>query len=193
MEKEELKTILNNHIKWLNGNPEGARADLRGADLWGADLRGANLCNADLRGANLCNADLRGADLRGADLRGAKNIKDVNWNVMTSCFALACPEAGSFIGWKKANDFIVKLRITEDALRSSATTRKCRCSKAEVLAIETIEGDKAEVNEVSSNYDSSFKYRIGETVEVDDFDTDRWNECSSGIHFFVTREEAVRW
>jgi hypothetical protein len=34
---------------------------------------------------------------------------------------------------------------------------------------------------------------VGETIEVKDFDDDRWNECSAGIHFFITRKEAVEY
>jgi hypothetical protein len=59
--------ILNLHVKWLNDEPDGERANLRGADLSDANLRGANLSNANLRGANLSNANLRGADLSNAD------------------------------------------------------------------------------------------------------------------------------
>lgn len=44
-----------------------------------------------------------------------------------------------------------------------------------------------------SKHDSSFVYRIGETVEVTDFDQNRWNECSTGIHFFMNREDAVKY
>ena len=108
-------------------------------------------------------------------------------------FALACPEEGEFIGWKKANGLIVKLLILADAKRSSATTRKCRCSKAKVLSIQTIDGDEAEQPFVASDHDKSFFYRVGETVEVTDFDEDRWKECSTGIHFFITRREAEQW
>ena len=168
-------------------------ADLRGADLRGADLSRADLSRADLSGASLCGANLSGANLRGADLRGAKNVNKVYWNYMTAFYSICCPESGAFIGWKKCQNRIVKLRITEDALRSSATTRKCRCSKAEVLAIETLDGTPSEETEVCSSYDESFVYRIGETVEVKYFDTDRWNECSTGIHFFITRGEAVMY
>ena len=76
MEEKQLKNVLKLHQKWINEEPGGERADLRGADLrganlWEADLRDANLWEADLRGANLWRADLRGADLWGADLRGA--------------------------------------------------------------------------------------------------------------------------
>ncbi|MBQ3299699.1 MAG: pentapeptide repeat-containing protein [Ruminococcus sp.] len=71
MTKEELSLILDKHKKWLNGDPDGERAGLRGADLSGADLRGADLSRADLSGADLSRAHLRGADLYGADLSGA--------------------------------------------------------------------------------------------------------------------------
>ena len=128
-----------------------------------------------------------GANLRDADLC------DVISNENTVMFALACPEEGEFIGWKKADGLIVKLLILADAKRSSATTRKCRCSKAKVLSIQTIDGDEAEQPFVVSDHDKTFFYRVGETVEVADFDENRWNECSAGIHFFITRREAEQW
>lgn len=69
--KEELNVILKLHKKWLNGEENGERANLRGADLRNVNLVGANLRGADLRDANLVYANLRVANLRGADLRGA--------------------------------------------------------------------------------------------------------------------------
>ena len=165
-------------------------ADLSGADLSGADLYGVNLRGANLRGADLSGADLRGADLREANLRGAKNMPSY------AC-RLVCPEEGSFIGFKKAHttvpDFreaIVKLLITEDAKRSSATTRKCRCDKAKVISITSLDG-KENFTTAYSYYDRIFQYTVGQTVIIDDFDEDRWNECSTGVHFFITREEAI--
>ena len=105
---------------------------------------------------------------------------------------LACPEKDSFIGYKKCrDDLIVELEIPEDALRSSATTRKCRCSKAKVLSITNLDGSEANAEYTLSKNDSEFLYKVGEVVSVDNFDTNRWNECSTGIHFFMTREEAV--
>ncbi|EDL3487493.1 pentapeptide repeat-containing protein [Salmonella enterica] len=82
MNSADLSKILEEHKVWIISMREsGSRANLRGADLYGAnlcgadlrgaDLRGANLRGADLRGANLYGADLCGANLRGADLRGA--------------------------------------------------------------------------------------------------------------------------
>ena len=213
MKADELKEVLEKHKKWLNGEDGGERANLSGANLFGADLRVANLSGAnlfgadlhgadlfradlsgaDLSGANLHGADLSGANLSGADLHGAKNVNTVNWNELTAFYGLTCPEEGSFIGWKKANGLIVKLRITEDAKRSSATSRKCRCSKAEVLEIQCLDGSLSDVKSVPSDRSDSFLYTVGETVEVPDFDEDRWNECSRGIHFFITRQEAVNY
>ena len=48
-----------------------------------------------------------------------------------------------------------------------------------------------DVTSVQSDYDSKFIYTVGEVVEVPDFNTDRWDECSTGIHFFINRQEAV--
>lgn len=196
MSDKNIKEMLKCHQHWLNEDIdrwEKMRADLRGADLrganlWGIDLRGADLQRADLRGANLWRANLRGANLWGADLRGAENVPYI---------PLICPGTGAFIGWKKANingvSVIVKLMIPEDAKRSSATTRKCRCDRAIVLAIESIDGDTT-YTEAWSCYDRSFRYAVGETVEPKEaFDDDRWNECGSGIHFFINRQEAVEY
>jgi len=167
-------------------------ADLSDADLSGANLRDANLSDANLRDANLSDADLRDANLSDADLSDA-DLSDANYNNTTSFFALQCPEKGSFIGYKVAQGLIVELLIIEDAQRSSATTRKCRCSKAKVICITHKDGSFADCDSVRSDRDSRFIYKVGETVEVLDYDENRWNECSSGIHFFITREEAVKY
>ena len=164
-------------------------ADLRDADLRGANLRCANLRDANLRCANLSNADLRDADLSDADLCEA-SIDQMMWNIYTVFYPLQCPESGSYIGYKKASGLVVELEIPADARRSSATSRKCRASKAKVLSITDINGNPAG-GQVKSDYDPNFVYAIGETVEVTDFDDNRWNECSTGIHHFITRAEAV--
>ena len=179
-------------------------ANLRGADLSGANLRGADLSGANLSCANLSNANLRGANLFGANLSCANlscaNLSNANlrgasmdqmiWDIHTVFYPLQCPDSGSYIGYKKASGLVVELEIPADARRSSATSRKCRASKAKVLSITDINGNPAG-GQVKSNYDPDFVYTIGETVEVSDFDDDRWNECSTGIHHFITRAEAV--
>ena len=278
MDKQELKNILDKHLKWLRGENGGKRADLSradlsranlsranlsganlsranlfganlseadlsranlfganlsranlsranlsGANLFGANLFGANLSEADLSeanlfganlseanlfGANLSEADLSRANLFGANLSGANlsraNLSRANLSgayyiekAKNLFYPIACPEIGAFVGWKKAkgktsgHECIVKLEITEDAMRSSATGRKCRCSKATVLEIQDLEGNVLDQAAVSDR-DCNFSYIPGTVVSVLDFDENRWNECSTGIHFYITREEAVR-
>ena len=220
MERERLDKILKNHELWLNGEG-GECADLRGANLKGVDLRNINLNNADLRCADLYSADLRGASLRytnlnsvnlsgaslynanltGANLNGANlyssnlnnaNLTNIKTNMYTIGYNLACPEEGSFIGYKKAGKYIVKLLILEDSKRSSATTLKCRCDKAKVLDVEKIDtGEKIE--STPSDYDINFIYKVGEIVKVEDFDENRWYECSNGIHFFMNKQNAINY
>lgn len=126
-------------------------------------------------------ANLRGANLRVADLSGARGSY------------MACPTDGSFIGWKKASGYIVKLQIPEDARRSSAGGEKCRCDKAFVIEIQNIDGTNADIETVCSDHDENFVYAVGATVEVSDFDDDRWNECAPGINFFIDRRAAVEY
>lgn len=194
---------------YLNGSVL-SMADLSGADLRGANLRGANLRGAYLSGADLRDADLRDADLRGANLRGANlisaflsgadlrdsDLRGANLNDANNIYLpLACPEKGSFIGFKKVSNGkqIVELFIPTDAKRLSSTGRKCRCNKAKVISITNIDGSNCKSNKAKSSYDPSFIYTVGEYVEVKNFDDNRWNECAPGIHFFITREEAVRY
>ena len=183
-------------------------ADLSGAYLSEADLSGAHLCKAclfnavlirsklfntqldyanlhyaDLREADFNNANLYGANLYNSYLDGAKNIPFI---------PLACPSEGSFIGWKKIKDYLIKLFIPEDAKRSSATSNKCRCDKAKVLEIINLKTNE-HIDKVINGEYSRCVYRVGEMVYPDEFDDNRWNECSNGIHFFVNKQEAIEF
>ena len=194
----DLKEVLQKHLEWLRGITTGIRANLCDADLRGADLRGANLHGANLRGADLCGANLRDADLRGADLCGADlcganlldaDLLDANLRGAVGVeLAIAktrvAPREGSVIGWKKCNDgVIVKLKVPEAAKRSNAFGRKCRAEFVEVL--ELFGGEVG-----ISQHDGKTEYRVGETVHCDQWCDDFMIECTGGIHFFVTREEA---
>ena len=163
-------------------------ADLGSADLGSANLRGANLGCAYLEGANLGCAYLRGADLRGvylggADLRGAKNIP---------YYPLACPSDGEFTGWKKVGNKLIQLLIPADAKRSSATSNKCRCDKAMVVAITDFDGTNPIDSITNTNY-AEIAYKVGEMVYPDSFDENRWKECSNGIHFFINKQDAINY
>ena len=187
-----LEEILERHKHWWDEDCEGwqhmradlSRANLSRANLSRANLSGANLYGADLYGADLSRADLYGANLSRANLSGAKNVPFT---------PMACPDTGSFVGFKKASGRIVVLEIPVDARRLSATGRKCRCDKAIVIRIEDLDGTTSDLTEVASDRDSSFVYKVGKMVSVPDFCEDRWQECSAGIHFFINRQEAVNY
>jgi hypothetical protein len=169
-------------------------ADLSGADLSGADLPGANLSRADLSRADLSWADLSGADLSGADLPGA-NLSRADLSGAKNAelaWAITIVSAeGDIVGWKKARrengggECIVKLLIPAAAKRSNATGRKCRAEYA--IVTEVIGAEYA----ISARYGT--KYMPGARVDADSWDDNRWEECSHGIHFFITREEAEAW
>lgn len=148
------------------------------------EIKGSGV-RADLSDADLSNADLRNASLSCARLTGLR------YNESTAMFAMACPEKGAFIGYKKHAD-IVELLILEDARRSSATSRKCRCDKARVLSITNMDGQDAGVDSVCSSWNNTFIYHIGSVVEEPNFSTNRWKECAPEFTF-MTRGEAVNY
>ena len=138
--------------------------------------------------ADLRYADLRSADLRYANLRYAYGLLV---NSLTIQQTRILPE-GDIIGYKKAyskegKPIVVKLLIPKEAKRSHAFGRKCRAEYAKVLEI-TGRNKKA-----YSNYDRKVIYETGKTIKPDSFDNDWREECSSGIHFFITKVEAENY
>ncbi len=175
MNRDELKSVLEKHHKWLNNEEDGIRANLTRANLTFANLTEANLTRADLTRANLTGADLTRADLTRAKLP--------NFSI--------CPEIGAFIAFKKGkHSCIIKLQIPASAKRTSSLVgRKCRASKAKVLSITDSNGKPIQSCKCwNENYD--FVYEVGKTVIPDEYDDDIRIECSSGIHFFITEKEA---
>ena len=163
---------------------------LDGNSLAGADFRNASLKGCCMRSCDMTDCDLRGADLFSSVLEKAK--KD-GWKTddETKWYKLHCPEEGAFVGYKKCiGDRIVQLLIPADAKRTSATLPTCRCSKAKVLCIKNFEETK-EFEEAWSMVDENFVYRKGQWVEVLDFNEDRWMDSTTGIHFWMSRREAM--
>jgi len=159
-------------LRWGNlREADLRRAILRGADLRKADLRGAILRGADLRGANLRGADLRGAYLTGADLRETK----------LPHFQL--PD-GVLIVWKVVAGNIVCLSIPAEARRTATPIgRKCRAEYADVVSLEGVRPATTR----------GLEYIVGQRVTPDKYDPDIRVECTNGIHFFTTREEAEEY
>ena len=160
MTKKQLQKILKDHVKWIN-NEWWSRADFSWMYLvW------ANFSWANLRGADFSWADFWGADFWGVDL---------------SMFNI-CPE-WDFIGYKKAQWKVIKLKILGDSVNSIGS-RKCRTNKVRVLEIEW------GLKEVCSDRNSNFIYKLWKIVNEKDYDPDNRLECSKWIHFFITRQEA---
>jgi len=60
----------------------------------------------------------------------------------------------------------------------------------------TLEGCVLEIiggEEAVSSHDGATKYLAGQRVTPDRFDENWMEECSSGIHFFITRLEAENY
>lgn len=195
------------HVDLTDANLDYAileNSDLSCSDFTRANFSCANLKNANLSYAIFIHANFLDACLTDANLKCAyfKNTILINTDLSrieyeAELFPLQCPEKGSFIGYKSAitergRIGVVELLIPENAKRSSATSRKCRCSKAKVLSITSIDG-AVNYSLAHSVFDENFIYRVGETVEVKDFNENRWDECSAGIHFFITRGEAASY
>ena len=170
----DLTKVLADHLLWLK-DQGGARANLSGAYL-----PHANLSRADLPHANLSGADLSHANLSGANLSETIGIEQIISETRI------IPD-GDIIGWKKCQmGVIVKLLIPKEAKRNNSFGRKCRAEYAKVLEVFGAEYG-------ISSFDSSIEYHIGKIVKSDSFDEDFKNECSSGIHFFITRIEAENY
>jgi hypothetical protein len=176
----EIKNRWNGNVRFTAEIECDADASFRlkiGLAVRCAIKTGANLSGANLSGADLRSADLRSANLIGADLSGAIGFE------LSLARTRILPE-GEVVGWKKCkNGVVVKLLIPSSAKRSHAFGRKCR---AEFATVTEVFGADCGV----SLHDGKTKYFAGETVTANVFDDDWMNECSGGIHFYITREEA---
>lgn len=187
-------------------------ASFANSSLIETEFRMSNLENVSFTSASLVHTKF--------DDYNNKDANSINWDCAelygvdhTPYISMACPTEGSFIGWKKCRWFrkhcktdgsgtcetsvdyvIVKLLIPEDAKRSSGTGKKCRCDRAYVLDIQDFEGNTIpDSAHVYSIYDPTFEYKIGALVlpKRDNFCRDRFQECASGIHFYIDRRAAV--
>ena len=172
-------------------------ADLTSANLTGDDLTDVDLSYAHLTRANLSGADLSGAILTGADLTDANlsyahltwanlsgaNLTDTILDEKEQCrkgIVLTEP----MIGYKKARGGkIITLEIPIGAKVFSINNNKRRTNKAKVI-------DMQGETELSSWFNTNFKYHVGNEIEIKDFDERYYVECGEGVHFFLTRKEA---
>ena len=162
----------------------------RNTSFEGASFVDASLKGGDFRTCNLSGSDCDGTDFTGSILLDAvlDGIKD---SPRTKHFRIHCPETGYFFGYKKCfNDRLVTLLIGKDSKRCSSTTNACRCDRAKVVAITNLDGTGA-YDEAVSFVDGNFIYKLGVEAVADSYHEDRWLDSSHGIHFWMTKEEAL--
>ena len=218
MTQEELYKIVEQHQHWINEDCEGwedMRADLSGTNLRGADLSMANLSMAnlsmadlsmanlsmanlsmanlsmaDLSMANLSMVNLSIANLIGADLSGA-NLSMANLSMANLSgadeFRLGKILTEPLTGYKKTREgVVITAEIPIGAIVFCINGSKCRANKAKIT---DMEGHEI----LHSSYDNSFEYRIGQEINIKDFNLMYNVECASGFHFFKTRKEAEEY
>lgn len=209
---EEYKDLSNldlQNMEFINIDFSGVNFSY--SDLYNANFIVCNLDSANLSYTNCDNCTFKSVRFVQTDFTGVK-VHDISLYHSTLIESdikdsMICPETGSFIGYKVAcidiptfdnlksfkNMGIIKLEIPEDAKRLSPHfgISKCRCDKAKVLEIASVLDSSKHYDTAYSIYDKSFKYKVGETVSVEDFDDNRYNECSTGIHFFMSKEDAL--
>lgn len=155
-----------------------------------ANLRKAVLKSCDMRYANFHNADCRGTHFE-CTIMECSNHEGIIIDDETKNYKMHCPETGAFLGYKKCfNDLLVTLLIPADARRVCSTTRPCRCDKAKVINITSMDYKEHYTEAWSLCASGDFKYTLGEYVFPDSFNPDRWMESTHGIHFWMTPEEA---
>ena len=182
--KIQIKTFLGKVLFEYEKEDNTIRKTLENAIKAGANLTYANLRDSNLIDSDLTYANLTGSNLRGSNLRGS-NLKIIKKQICP------IPMEGSFIAYKKASESIVKILIPEDSKRTwNICNRKCRAEFVDVLEI-TKNGKQ--VKKAIGNHDCETVYKVGERTHADSFDNDLRKDCSHGIHFFITKEEAEDW
>lgn len=161
-------------------------------------MRGAKLTNADVTEAGMRSLDLSGSDFSGSNFHRTlfeyATLDNIIDDENTKYYRMVCPEEGPFIAWKCCTEWrVVQLLVPADARRVSATGDTCRCDKAKVLSIKSID-ESITYTWAQSTVDPDFYYEVGKWVEpANGFEPDRWMDSSAGIHFFMKREQCVAY
>lgn len=125
--------------------------------------------------------------------------------------AYAVPR-GNVAPWRAGRYVLLKLHVHARALRFQPRNGKCRASSATVVSIHPCASHlrphpqhdessyrwkvdlKKRLRKAVSSHDAAFVYEAGKKVKPQDaFDRDHRLECASGIHFFLTQQEALEY
>lgn len=174
--------------------------DFSGADLTYSSFVSCAFVNCEFGNMTLDNTDfvycsMTGCRADSCNVTGRIYASGQCRSFLARTVPMECPRKGAYTAYKKAvswddQEVLVTLEIPREARRSSATGKKCRASMATVRDIRTVHGNRKR-NFAISFHDPCFTYRTGQTVRVDNFDTNRFNECAPGIHHFMDPESAM--
>ena len=129
-----------------------------------------------------------------------QGLKDPDWSVRAAALN-ACQEKGIPIPVTRTIDppdlvykrclagVIIVAEIPKDANVRGSFGRKCRADKA---IIKEVIGDFFGEPVGISIYDKKTTYYAGDVIEIENFDYSD-EECSTGFHFFCTKEEAENY
>ena len=166
-------------------------------DFYGASARMSSFFRTKLDKCVFAMADFSNSDLLeasfyksvfcGCSFSDARNIP---------VFIPTYLPEGDFIGWVKVigetESYIVKIKILKDSQRTRGVGDICRCDKALVLSIQDLDGNELDVEEIEyHDRTGTLVFKKWEVTECEYWYPGRWNDCQSGITFFIDRQSAV--
>lgn len=121
------------------------------------------------------------------------HLFDVNSTGMCAGFVLAAVHFASIVSRNRKNyaeyyleGVVITAEIPVGAIVFCINGSKCRTNRAKIT-------DMAGHDVLHSKYDNTLEYRIGQEIEIKEFNLMYNIECASGFHFFRTREEAEKY
>ena len=208
--KSTFKDSLCSHVDFsycILDQSDFGYTNIQGSNFFDTNLHLVDFSYSEIESSSFYRALLIGANFKHSRIDYTTTFSEASVEEQSDEYtmapvSIACPEEGSFIGFKVGlkynnddgfvDNVLIKLEIPADAKRSSCTSKKCRCDKVKVLDIIDISSNE-HLKEAVSLYDRTFKYRTDETIQISDFDDNRWHECSYGIHFFLSKDDAIRY
>lgn len=174
-----------------------------------ANLGKVNLCKATVLKSYLYGANLYGALCTSAIIKcnefGSANLSAIKHK---ECIQNECEYisgkilTNNIIGYKKCDicrtdtDLvaIVTLEIPRGAIVFSINGNKCRTNRAKVIAIEGLNESISNINiNRAFSHFGLMSYYVGDEINIYNFNCEYNNECDKGIHFFLSKEEAINY
>ena len=194
-----LKGVNFKHNVFLETSFEGSNleySELKYSTFRFVNLKNCSLKHSDMTASNFMNTNFTGANLKDTILVNCNFYSNYNLDKIVgknNNYIEGKVLTDNIIGYKKCMDYtIVTLEIPRGAIVFSIDGTKCRTNKAKVIAIDGADRAYSKHStylEHNKTY-GHMSYYVGDEFTVYNFDCKYNEECSRGIHFFLTREEA---